>query len=473
MRKNKIVKIILILIALILIVGIGGFSYAYLFTDVFKSDKQMFLKYILKNVENLYELRDNDLVTYFDNQTEAIYNNEGSIYITTKEKGKENLNITFEGAVDNKNEYNYQKIKLNYSDDVSTEFDFVYDEDYINLGIPEILKKYLSLDLNDLDDLFNELGIEDSEKIVNALKSRKKLSAKGRVNFNSKSDKKYKDLLLENIKDENITKSKEDDTTKYTWTVTKAELKKVAELFFNEMLNDEELYEEMKNEYAWNEYDIDDFKDNLEKIIEDLKEEGSSDDEEISIIVYVSKNKLLKTEIKDNESNVIIKFENDKLIFNIEEKEDDEDSYKTIGNIILEKIKENDDIAYNLAMETNEVTVEFRVEYSGISSQETVKEKYVIDIDDGKVTLNLLNEKNFTDSIEKQEIKENEMAVLNKKSSKELGDLLQKLVMAIVQLHSAKVQDAKLDKDPFVELFEDMSESLESLNNSLEELQSI
>ena len=47
MRKGKSKKILIIIIILvILIIAIAGVAYAYFATDIFKSNRQMFFKYI-------------------------------------------------------------------------------------------------------------------------------------------------------------------------------------------------------------------------------------------------------------------------------------------------------------------------------------------------------------------------------------------------------------------------------------------
>ena len=44
MKGKKILSIILVLLILLLIAG-GAFAYAYIATDIFKTDKEMFFKY--------------------------------------------------------------------------------------------------------------------------------------------------------------------------------------------------------------------------------------------------------------------------------------------------------------------------------------------------------------------------------------------------------------------------------------------
>ena len=56
--KSK--KILIIVIVLIVILGLGGATFAYLFmaTDIFKSNKELFAKYMSQNIEDFQSLGD-------------------------------------------------------------------------------------------------------------------------------------------------------------------------------------------------------------------------------------------------------------------------------------------------------------------------------------------------------------------------------------------------------------------------------
>ena len=56
MRGKRILVIFIIIILLLALAGIG--AYLYIATDVFKSDKELFSKYISQNVETINQLAD-------------------------------------------------------------------------------------------------------------------------------------------------------------------------------------------------------------------------------------------------------------------------------------------------------------------------------------------------------------------------------------------------------------------------------
>ena len=108
-KRKKIIIILAIIIVLILIL-ISGITYAYIETDLFKSDKKLFFKYIsqLNDTEDGFV---NEYVKqYFEKKQNTPYENNGTIRfnITSSidEDQLERTNdttITYTGKVDKKN----------------------------------------------------------------------------------------------------------------------------------------------------------------------------------------------------------------------------------------------------------------------------------------------------------------------------------------------------------------------------------
>ena len=62
--KSKKILIISIIIILILVVAVAGtvFGYLYIKTDTFKTDKELFAKYISQNAETLQKFSDSQII---------------------------------------------------------------------------------------------------------------------------------------------------------------------------------------------------------------------------------------------------------------------------------------------------------------------------------------------------------------------------------------------------------------------------
>ena len=61
MKSKKILIVVIIIIAM-LAVGGGVFAYLYITTDTFRSDKELFSKYIYQNIEILQNLGDSQTI---------------------------------------------------------------------------------------------------------------------------------------------------------------------------------------------------------------------------------------------------------------------------------------------------------------------------------------------------------------------------------------------------------------------------
>ena len=84
--KNKKALIIVIIIIAILCIGGGIFAYLFIATDTFRSDKELFAKYISQNTEKLQMLVDSHTIkTYKNLQTEDKYESNTNIKMTYSE----------------------------------------------------------------------------------------------------------------------------------------------------------------------------------------------------------------------------------------------------------------------------------------------------------------------------------------------------------------------------------------------------
>ena len=95
MRKTK--KIIIILIIIVFILLCGTFAFAYLGTDIFKSNKYLFNKYAAQ--VNLNEFLDlNDYEEFTSRIINESHTNNGNLSITAKiqELGDFNEKFTFQ-----------------------------------------------------------------------------------------------------------------------------------------------------------------------------------------------------------------------------------------------------------------------------------------------------------------------------------------------------------------------------------------
>ena len=123
-KKNSKVVFIIIIIVIILIL-LMGIAYAYFATDIFKSNKELFLQYITQMGDKEEGFIELSLKQYFDKQKTTPFLDEGSLSVNITASNHQeqfnntnNMNITFDGQVDKANAQVAQNISINYSDNV-------------------------------------------------------------------------------------------------------------------------------------------------------------------------------------------------------------------------------------------------------------------------------------------------------------------------------------------------------------------
>ena len=87
MNQKKSTKILIILIVVVFItILLGGFVFAYLVTDIFRSEKDLFFKYITQIGDSENGFIDNQLKEYLEKRKNTPYNDEGnfSVNITSE-----------------------------------------------------------------------------------------------------------------------------------------------------------------------------------------------------------------------------------------------------------------------------------------------------------------------------------------------------------------------------------------------------
>ena len=119
-------KILIILIVVIVILG-GVLAYLYFGTDLLKTNKQLFFKYLGQTIEIENGFIDNQLTEYNSKKMTGKYEDNGkfSVDIDVADMDEDmlaivnNFNVTYTGKIDNTARKNEQEISINYSDEVN------------------------------------------------------------------------------------------------------------------------------------------------------------------------------------------------------------------------------------------------------------------------------------------------------------------------------------------------------------------
>ena len=245
MEKKKNPALIAIIVILVLLIIAGGvFAYLYFCTDILKTDRQAFAKYVMQ-IGDKESDSSTTLQTYENKKLTMPYTNNGSFTAITNAQSNSlsgtdaqimsqmlsygnNTNITFSGRVDNQNKKNEQDISINYGNSVNLPFKFKQDGDIYGVQADFVSPNYISIENNNLKDLFTKLGATDVSEIPNKLEIQEIQSLKFTEEELEYIKENYVLPIFEGFSEEKFSKIENSDgSISYVLTATASEIQDV------------------------------------------------------------------------------------------------------------------------------------------------------------------------------------------------------------------------------------------------------
>ncbi len=247
-RKKR--RLILIVsIVLVILIMLTAFLLVYINTDMFKSNKTLFMKYLGQNVENMEEMykqvgQKNDYENSLE-QNKYTVNTQINVNNTenlgTTEENTDNiinqLNIVIEGQVDIANQYNYQHMNLYNGEESILGLEYIQDSNTYGIRFSDLFQQFLLVDNNNLQDLFNKLGYSDEEtsNIPNQIDLDQLSLSQLEISSEEKEElsNRYTEIIENNLNDKNFSKAqnqtieidgKSVQVNAYSVTLTKEQL---------------------------------------------------------------------------------------------------------------------------------------------------------------------------------------------------------------------------------------------------------
>lgn len=449
MKDKKRVIIILSIIILILIIGTGT-ALAYLKTDLFKTNKQLFLKYISELGQVVNGFDDEELNDYFEKQNITPYSNEGKLSVNINVplveeefKNANAVNITFGGKRDENNKKQEQKISLNYSDTVSFPIEYKRDGDLYALTSNIVVDKYVAVKNDGLKQLFEKFGLSDVSMIPDKIEQNEMTLDELEDKLNEILEK-CGNILVENLKDSNFSKI---DKDKIALTLSQEEVKTI-------MLK---LLEELKNDVNLLGIDEEEIQAEMEDLINELSEIEATTDEALKIIVDRNNNKLSNIEIQIAEYTTInIQVEDSKVTI-MPKSLDGEDT-----RIVIEKVKEENLVNYNMNYyqyrEDMNLSFYINMKFSGISTN-NAEENYVIGFNAGEPNNQSENmsykyvfntKKTFTDMLEIESLTSENSVILNNCTEQYINSLLPAIGNKIIEVNEEQMRMLGVTQNPLI-----------------------
>ena len=463
LRKKRIVTITIIISLIIIITGLI-LGYLMIATDTFKSNKELFGKYILKTTENVEKFitkNEQDLLN------EAKYNSDLQLKMnyttdinTTAENQKNDLNslvLHVDSQIDKSNDYDYKKIYLQKEEQDIGKIEYIKDKENYGIRVDGV-KQFVSVEGNDLKELSEDLGFSDEQiknipNSINDIKfdlSNLKLTEEEKTQISNT----YLNIINENVSKNNFSKQKnalitvgdkDVNTDAYTLTLNKEEYNNLKIKVLEQLQKDEiilskietiqnqidELYKENALECKRN------YIENIQNTIEEIRNTNIGQ-EEVKITVYVSSKKTVRILVDDKETKNTVDFieENENMAI-----EANIIKYDTVENSIVatlkKEIKDNENkISMTYERIKDEEIQKLQIEAVELFKGDNVLKTLSTIYNNGtnQISLNVENDIEIVDSL-------NDTIELDDKNNIVLNELESKKASNIVKIIENKISE--------------------------------
>lgn len=171
MKNKKILIIVIVIIALLAIIG-TAFGYLYLATDTFKSDKELFTKYISQNIDIIKSITNSQTVKVYENlENMEKYESNTDMKITYSEGGEvsnpiNNLSAKLDIQKDDGQQYFYTDAQLLFGEEEYLEYELMKEQELYGIRFSDVVKQFVSIrDDENLNAVASDLGI-DTNKLM-------------------------------------------------------------------------------------------------------------------------------------------------------------------------------------------------------------------------------------------------------------------------------------------------------------------
>ena len=285
-----------IIILIIILALIITFGCLYFFTDLFKSNKELFFKYTAQIVQQEDGFIGDGLKQYLDKKQNTPYEDNGNIDfdISLPDLGQnddilDNFNISFSGKINKPNAKNEQNITLNYSNDTTFPFYYRKSNDMQGIQSEYIGTKYIAIrdgqelqgadniDLSFVDTVASLQNLQIPYDQIQALKTT------------------YFDNIINQIENSKFSKISEENKVGYRLSLTGDELKNVLTQILETLKNDENTLNQLNELLGLQQSSSKIRTTDIDNLIDDLNDAEIG---EIEITAYKNNGKVSGLEIK-------------------------------------------------------------------------------------------------------------------------------------------------------------------------------
>lgn len=423
-----------ILLAILLIVLLGaGIGYTCFATDMLKTKKQLFFSYLLSD-DLTSDLKSEDLSKYLEKEKNTAFSNKGEITANVKDNGESsdaydllsNGKIKLEGKVDNSQKKAEQEITVALAQGINVPIKIRRDGETYGIQSRLLYDKYIAVKNENLKSLFEKLGMDNSNEIPNQIDWENiQFTTEELQNIKDK----YSRVFYNSVDNDMFEKSKVDGQTKVTVNMTADQFVSIIEKMANELKNDEKLLNKLSDGTT-----IDELKKQIDEFVNTLKDVEHTEQDKMSISLYIKSRKLVKCEINTTD-------ENGTETIATAEKEDNKLTVKTFeanemqNQISIAKDENADATTYTINVVTQDLgegsNIQIKMGFKNLSKLDDVEESIEATIEYGEdsnksaMQINYNNTITFVQNTEIESFNTDNAVVLNDISENELNNLLE------------------------------------------------
>lgn len=423
-----------ILLAILLIVLLGaGIGYTCFATDMLKTKKQLFFSYLLSD-DLTSDLKSEDLSKYLEKEKTTAFSNKGEITANVKDNGESsdaydllsNGKIKLEGKVDNSQKKAEQEITVALAQGINVPIKIRRDGETYGIQSRLLYDKYIAVKNENLKSLFEKLGMDNSNEIPNQIDWENiQFTTEELQNIKDK----YSRVFYNSVDNDMFEKSKVDGQTKVTVNMTADQFVSIIEKMANELKNDEKLLNKLSDGTT-----VDELKKQIDEFVNALKDVEHTEQDKMSISLYIKSRKLVKCEINTTD-------ENGTETIATAEKEDNKLTVKTFeanemqNQISIAKDENTDATTYTINVVTQDLgegsNIQIKMGFKNLSKLDDVEESIEATIEYGEdsnksaMQINYNNTITFIQNAEIESFNSDNVVVLNDTSEDELNNLLE------------------------------------------------
>ncbi len=416
--KNKGLKIAIIIVIIILALGIT-FSCLYFFTDLFKSNKELFFKYTAQIVQQENGFIGEGLKQYLDKKQNTPYEDNGNIDfdISLPDLGQnddilDNFNITFSGKMNKPNAKNEQNITLNYSNDTNFPFYYRKSNDMQGIQSEYIGTKYIAI--KDGQELQGADNVDLS--FVDTVASLQNLQIPYDQIQNLKTT--YFDNIINQIENGKFSKISEENKVGYRLSLTGDELKNVLTQILETLKDDENTIDQLNALLGLQQSSSKIRTTDIDNLIEDL---NNAEVGEIEITVYKNNDKVSGLEIKQ-----------ESLELSLERTESEgQETYNATINLLNNTDKNLNVglVARFNGLNSNNINESYEISVQGKNQNEDLNYKYTIN-----------NSVQFTEAVDIEDFSAQNAVILNDQDEEYVSGLLNAIQDRLIAVNQNQME---------------------------------